>query len=550
MKLPILDGVVNITTDTPSATDPFVNGIAIKADNSAVFATTTPDGTVTISGGLARNSNGALIYRDATGSVPSGMTYAGGLPVDSAGALCTSTDAVVSWSNGLPFDALGLLGRGGGAPLPAPTTVQYTAAQVAAGMLGAIDTARNAARIYGSGGNTGWVGIITGTEAKLTATSEWGNSATLIEVSVDGGAFAIAPNTGSVWTLFTGLPHGPHLVVWRFGLGFSDKPYIASSGNVLQVTGRPPSIYAAVDAVKHGIATSVAVLDAELSAPTGTYISSTVYGTSSNSNVASARVRGAIDKLYIGGNFDYVYVSKDGAAPSRYSVAAEANTPFRGRVLTGLGGGLATYNVWAKCNFSGGRMHVGADVPFVDIGSKRRLDQFGDSITFGAGCTSPGEVETMRVAAALGFTGSTCGISGYTIAQLDTLLTTVLPRRTITSNDVAVIAIGRNNVGGAFDAAETSGYQSIISKLLAAGYGTVLCRGILPAGDHGVTWPAENGSIQSIVAGLANPNVKFVDTSSYPTYTTASNDNTHPDDAGYTTLAPYVEASYRAALGL
>lgn len=458
--------------------------------------------------------------------------------------------------HGVFAKAGGVYGRVDAAALPDPTTVQFTAAQVAQGVMGAIDTARNAERIYGAGGSsgsTGWVGIITGTEAKLTASSNAGNIASLIQVSVDGGAFTDAPNNGSVWTLFTGLPHGPHTVVWRFGAAFGDAPYIPASGNVLQVTGQPPSVYASKEVIKHGIATTVAVWDAELSAPPGSYISSIISGTSGNSNVASARIRGAIDKLYIGGNFEYVYVSKDGAAPSRYYIPSESNTPFRGLVVSGLGGSVSTYNVWAQCFNQYSRLHIGSDVALVDIGAKRRLDQYGDSITWGDGASSSGEVEIMRVAAAMGFTGSTCGISGYQIADLDALLTTVLPRRTITSSDVAVIAIGRNNVSSntdPLDSTEISGYQSIINKLLSAGYGTVLCRGIMPSGDRTLNWAAGNASIQSIVTGAANPNVKFVNMSGCPAYTSGGNDNTHPDDAGYAAIAPYVEASYRAALGL
>lgn len=441
----------------------------------------------------------------------------------------------------------------GTTPLPAPTTVNYTAGQVAVGLVGSISTTKNAARIYGRGARTAWVGIITGTEAKLTATSEWGANDALIQVSVDGGAFSNATHVGSLYTLFTGLAHGPHLVIWRFGDAFGDVAYLAASGNILQVTGQPPSVSFATEWVQPGNATATSLWDAETGANTAQYTPPLISGSSSNSDVPSVRIRGAINELYIAANSRYIYVSKNGAAPTRYDLGVVSNTPITGKILTGLGGDLASYNIWTgTITVLSGAGHLGVSSPqaLVDIGTKRRIDQFGDSITYGQGSTSPGDVEMMRVAAAIGFTGSTCGVSGYSIAQLDTLLTTVMPRRTVTSSDVAVIAIGRNHVGGAFDAAEISGYQSIISKLLTAGYGTVLCRGILPSGNLSTTWPDENGSIQSIVTGLANPNVKFVDTSGYPAYDTQSNDNTHPTDAGYTTLAPYVEASYRAALGL
>lgn len=450
----------------------------------------------------------------------------------------------------------GVYGRVDAAPLPDPTTVNYTGTQIKPGFAGSLSTTSIAGRITGRASLTAWVGVITGTEAKLTSYNGAGTSATdgQIVVSVDGGAFTNATRVGALFTLFSGLEHGPHKVVFRYGSAFGNNANIPESSTALEVTGQPPSITIPSEWVQPGSFGSLSIADAATAANAANFSPelSISYGVTYGSNVPSVRIRGAFTRLYVAKNSQYVYVSKDGATPTRYGPITETNTPVNGNIID-LDGSLSTYNVWGGAIVSssgGGTFGAGGNAALQDIGDKRRLDQYGDSITFGAGATSPGDVETMRVAAAIGFTGSTCGISGYTIAQLDTLLTTVLPRRTITGSDVAVVAIGRNNTGGAFDAAETTGYQSIISKLLAAGYGTVLCRGLLPHGDLTTTWPAENGSIQSIVTGLANPNVKFVDTSGYPAYSTAGDDKTHPTDAGYATLAPYVEASYRTALGL
>jgi hypothetical protein len=163
-----------------------------------------------------------------------------------------------------------------------------------------------------------------------------------------------------------------------------------------------------------------------------------------------------------------------------------------------------------------------------------------------------GSVEVFGAAANLGFVGSTDGISGYTVADLNTLLDTDLPQREIKANAVAVLAIGRNNVStnaSTWSAATLTDYQSCITKLLAAGYTKVLCR-LLPGGDGVFKYTTVQGQIQSLVAGLGNPNVIYIDTTGYPTYETSFNDVTHPTEAGYLTLLPFVIASYRAALGL
>ena len=452
---------------------------------------------------------------------------------------------------GVYVKAGGVYGRVDAAPLPDPTTVNFTSAQVSAGFVGSVSTTKNAARVYGRAARTAWVGVITGTEAKLTATSEFGNGAGLIEVSVDGGAFSAATGVSGVWTLFTGLPHAAHAVVWRYGGTFGDAPYIASSGNVLQVTGQPPSMVTVAEWVQPASQGSLSVASAQTIANATNYTPNLVaISGTGGSNVASVRLRGAFSKLFVGKNSKYVYVSKNGAAPTRYGPFTETNTPVNGDVIA-LDGSLATYNVWAGRleRSGGGTFGVSGNAVLVDIGAKRRLDQFGDSITDAstAGVTSSGECEVFRVAAALGFVGGTTAVGGYTIAQLDTLLTTALPQRAITSNDVAVLAIGRNNVP-TIDAAAITSYQSCINKLLTAGYGKVLCRGILPSPTRSTIWTSENAALSAGVAALGNANAIWIDVYSCPAYDAI--DSTHPSDAGYVTIAAFVQPLYAAALGI
>ena len=176
------------------------------------------------------------------------------------------------------------------------------------------------------------------------------------------------------------------------------------------------------------------------------------------------------------------------------------------------------------------------------------MDQYGDSITFGSGPgATQSDVDTMRVAAALGFTGSTHGISGHTIAMAKTLLDNVLPRKTVTSADVAIIALGENDLP-TIDATDKANYSDCIDKLLAKGCGKILCRGILPGWDGTAPKTAANAELQSVVTSKANPNVIWVPTSTWLGYGT--DDGLHPNSAGYGVLASFAIPAYTAALGL
>lgn len=435
--------------------------------------------------------------------------------------------------------------------LPAPTTVNFTSTQVASGFIGSVSTTKNAARVYGRASRTVWVGVITGTEAKLTATSDFGNIAGLIQVSVDGGAFSDAIGIGGVWTLFTGLPNAAHTVVWRFGAAFSENGYIASSGNVLEVTGQSPSISTSSVVVQPNSAGLLSLFSAATVENSVNYSPQLVAQntTTFGSNVPSVRLRGAFTRLFVGKSAQYVYVSKNGGTPTRYGPITETNTPVNGNVIS-LDGSLATYNVWGASveATGGGTFGVGGDSVLVDIGSKRRLDQYGDSITDSVpanGPTSQGECEVFRVAAAMGFTGGSSGVSGNTIAMLESRMDAVLAAREVTSNDVAIIAIGRNDGTAAWDSAKLASYTNIINKLLAKGYGKVLCRGVM---NDTANFTTANASMQSVVTALANTNVIFIDTSTWTGY--ATSDGVHPNDAGYATLATFAEPAYRTALGV
>lgn len=448
------------------------------------------------------------------------------------------------------FDPLRL--KSGPPPLPAPTTVSFTSAQFVPGFTGSISTTKNAARVYARGALTLWSGYITGTEAKLTSPSDFGDNAGSMEVAIDGGAFAAAPNAASVYTLFTGLPHAKRFVEVRWVLAMAEAPYIASSGNVLQVTGQPPALQVLSDKVQVGansvtglysgaVIPNVAGYTPAIQAPKGI-----TYG----SNVGSVRIRGAFTRLVVTLNGSRkIGVSKGSGLPTYYSVADEASNPVRAIVVP-CDGSLSTYSVWDDGNAisAGGTFAVAGDSAFVDPTPHGRMHQFGDSITFGSG---PGatsvNVELTAVASVLGYVGSNIGISGLTIGGCSALLDTVLPLLTTSNNDVAILAIGGNSASDGLDSTELAAYSACLDKLLAK-YGKVLCRGILPIVSAQGVIDAANALLKSTMEAKANPNLIWIDPITW-TYTTV--DGTHPDAAGYVpALATKAGQAYAAALGL
>lgn len=437
-------------------------------------------------------------------------------------------------------------------PLPDPTTVQFTSAQYVEGLTGSVSTTKNAARVYMRGGLSLWSGFISGNEAKLTTPSDFGDNPGSVQVAIDGGAFTLAPNTGSVYTLFSGLSHGTRFVEVRYDPQMAEAPYVMSSGNVLEVTGQPPTLATLPSRVQDGADSATGLYSGAVIANVATYSPplQAQKGQNFGSNVGSIKLRGAFTKLTVSVNVSRkIAISKNGGDPTYYEIADEEGDSIRA-ILVPCDGSTSTYNVWDDGNGRNlnGHFAVAGDATLMDIGTRRRLEQYGDSITFGSG---PGatsrNTETMRVAAAMGFVGSTNGVSGMTISGCDEMLDRVLPLKTIASSDVAILAIGGNSAAEGIDPTEQAAYSSCIDKLLAKGYGKVLCRGILNNAGAQPLVDAANVTLKAVMVAKVDVRLTWIDPI---TWTFSTIDGTHPDAAGYATLAGYAVPAYTAALGL
>lgn len=445
----------------------------------------------------------------------------------------------------------GVGGNGGAAVPPSPSTTNFTSAQILASFNGPITN--DGTKIHMRQSRTLWAGFITGTDAKLTATTDFGDFDSVIQVAIDGGAFGLAPRTGQVFTLFSGLSHATRFVEFRVSEGAGDGAYVTG----LAVTGTPPALQ------------TMPSIQVGTDSATGLYAGAKVdnddaaflpmlqasKGEDYGSNIGSVKLRGAFTTLAVTCMaVRRIGVSKNGGAPTFYTATAEtgeSGQPPSRAIRVPCDGSVATYHVWddGVVRNSGGVFAVSGDSTLLDIGLRAAMVQFGDSQTYGSG---PGaissDVETMQVAAALGYAGTTMGVSGLTIEGLLAKLDTWLPAITTRAADVAVLAIGANNAGAGITSTDQANYLACINKLKAKFAGKILCRAILPPNEDPSMADPANALLKSVVTTLADPRVIWVDTKTWSPWGTQ--DGAHPTAAGYATLAGFAIPAYTTALGL
>lgn len=430
----------------------------------------------------------------------------------------------------------------------------FSATQIAPGLVGSYDTVRNASRIYlatqtatDSGGCL-WCGWIKGTGATLVAPSS--ASAGGLVVSIDGGAYANAADSSFTYTLFTGLEDVEHYVVIKTGAS-SDIYLNKAGGNILNITGASPYVVLPRDWVYPGVADALGVAagmtKANVANHTPARTKRGIYSTVSN--ISAARIRGNFQRLVVASNgasgFTDIWLSIDGAAPTKHTLSITPGIGGYAHQITGLSG-LHTYTAWT--NLTGCVFSIAGDGAHVDIGSKRQIHQFGDSTSTGSTGNHQGEVEIFRIGASCGYAALTAAINGQTVEGLDAALDTYLAALTVTAADVAVLAVGRNNLGGSWLASTDTALASCITKLINKGYGKIICRGVLPTGTRSSLYPTESGKIQTAVTAAADAKVVFCDISGTPAHDTV--DGVHPNAAGYATIAAHLEPLYRTILGL
>jgi len=424
--------------------------------------------------------------------------------------------------------AVGGVGSG-----PEPVTVNFTSAQVAAGLAGPINTTSNAARIYMRAGRTTWFGRIKGTEALLACSNDFANDTEVIAVSVDGGAYTNLNRSAGLVTLFSGLADAWHTVAWRIGSSFGDFAFILSSGDVLTVTGVDPQIDVPTNMRQVGLTGDFTA--AELIAQAANYVPTNglAQGSTTNGvNTGSLGFTGSPTKLFFVTKASYVALSVDGGAPSYYAVGTD------GGVIVDCDGQSHDYLCWDSGSASlpdPNVFTVGSDAALSDLAVEKRLHHFGHSIVAGdAAPTSPAHTDMGRTSSRNGYHFNNLGVSGDTIANARARIDANLALLTVSSSDVMIIDLGRNDGATALDATAQTNLNYIIDACETKGYGTILVLGGLIDAGYNPYTGGQAGSVSSLVTAQANPNVVYVDRSAYTGISTA--DGVHPNDAGYVTI--------------
>jgi hypothetical protein len=396
---------------------------------------------------------------------------------------------------------------------------------------------------------------VTGTELKFTATSEYGNSDSMFEFSIDGGAFqAQASRVDNVMTVYTGLSDVQRTVVIRANAGGSGAVYCLRSGNVLDVTGASPSM---------SVVTNWETIDSTRADANVAYVASgadwvptQIPRAGSNSgtygpNISSVHVRGAYTTLAIVCLSQYVMVSVDGNDPTQY-------TPSSGNYyeLTSLTG-THDYYVWGSApnNYDEFLLAVGGNTLSSTITPKKRLDVFGSSTVRGNAATHNGLADVFRVAAHFGYTGCSHGADGDTFASLNTRIVAATSSKTYNADYACFVAIGRNDVYGGYNATGKTNFDSIITRL-AGIYDKVIVRGLLPSysspSETAGEFATDNGIMSGWITSLGFGNVYWVDPIALgwdgPTIARPG-DNVHPSDAGYTAIVTYEKNAFAPYLG-
>lgn len=461
--------------------------------------------------------------------------------------------------------------RGG---LPPPKATNFSYAQVSSLIGGPVRVASGNQIRFGRSGFTSWTGRITGEEAYFIANSGWG-ATNLLWVSIDGAAEVnISPVTGTRFRLFQGA-YGTRVVTIRISDSQEGEAYVLTTGAVLEVWGRgsvrPATValdnLTSVGAGPSGTWTGAFTTPAAINSGAFTNFPQTpipiaqgITTAIGSSCVPAIRFRTTATRLTFVHRSRFTYVSIDGAAPTIYTTTPNLAQTLRSSVIVGpsqtpratesvnngLDGNAHDIAVWIGAhgtNFYGSPLHVYSNAPYLSQSTVRRWDQFGDSITAGYGISAPSNVEIFRVASALGGVGAAHGITGETVGGLNSRLTTLLAsyKPFVANTDVAVLAIGRNDVG-MWNSTTTSNYQSCITQLLAKGYGRVIPRALIRTNSE--YWPTENALLIAAANALGDSRVRPCDTVSWTGVSTT--DNVHPNDAGYDTLATHATRDYPA----
>lgn len=442
-----------------------------------------------------------------------------------------------------------------------PYTQDYTDTELSSAFFGYFDTTTTAGRRMWQTADASFFVRVRGSACTLACSS--GDSSPW-SISVDGGAETIPVFSSTSITLFTGLSDDWHLVYVRPDNSVVGSTYTPTTGTLLSVTGAAPQAqvvgtkYHIKDPAFAGVATF-----AETATYGGNYLPTYPRPTAnagwgvSNGSVA---FKAKFTDIYVFTTAPEVWYSVDGGAWTKQTLGASVTTPAgkarNWRKISDITGSLSTYKELIICDSP----VLTTDLPLMGIlltGTGAELatpsvartvvHAFGASQTYGFAATM-GSVDVQRVQVGIsGFATGQHGNSGGTIAQANAAFAAWVTKIPVSLRQHVQLSIGINS---ADDGSFQADYQTLINNFLSAGFTKLVCRGLVQITSN----VSKNAKILAAVTATANPAVVYADVSTWAVSTTGTAntihmpDGTHPNDAGYVTMAAWSIRDHSALL--
>lgn len=442
---------------------------------------------------------------------------------------------------------------------PAPTTITATDSAVSAGFFGYFDTVTSAGRRNWEPQSGVLHLAIKGTDATMVCTGT-----TPFKVSVDGGAFSAPTASGGVIALFSGLSDVVHTVQVAPNNTFPSGNNTPSTGALISATGVTPSIAASSVVTWHTKDPSFPGVEthAESSTMGGNYVPTHKRPTATaNWNISSGSVhfRAKATDIYVHTASPEIWYCVDAGAWTKVA-------------LTAISTGAGPQQVWQKLPITGSlstyQELIVSDSPTVSnqrgvmgvmltgtgaalaapAASKTIVALFGASQVQGVGATM-GSADIHRDQALISnLAAQQHGWAGKTIADANTGWATFVANIPAAKRQTILLSIGVNSIN---DASFQPDYSTLIANCLAAGFTKVVCRGLVQAG---VDNSGKNTKISAAVTAAADARVVYADVSTWTASTTGTAgtihmpDGSHPNDAGYQTMADWTLRDHSALL--
>ncbi len=431
-----------------------------------------------------------------------------------------------------------------------PYTQAYTDTELSSALFGYFDTTTTVGRRVWQTADAALFVRVHGTDCTLTCAS--GDSSPW-NVSVDGGADTTPTFSSGSIVLFSGLSDDWHTVHVRPDNSTIGSTYTPTTGTLLSITGAAPQAeavgtgYWTKDPAFAGVTTfaEVATYGGNFTPTHPRPTANAGWGVSAGSVAFKAK----FTDIYVHTSSPEVWYSVDSGPWTKQLIGTSPTTPSgkarAWKKVTGISGSLSSFK---EIVISDSPV-LTTDLPIMGVlltgtgnalaaptVSKTVMHAFGASQTYGFAATM-GSIDVNRLQETMpSLAAGQHGNSGGTIAQANAAFSAWVAKIPVALRQHVQMSIGINS---ADDGSFQGDYQTLINNFLSAGFTKIICRGLVQITSN----TSKNAKILAAVTAVANPAVVYADVSTWAASTNGAvntihmPDGTHPNDAGYVTMA-------------